>query len=145
MDSDKDSVISQLKSQLEASSGAHKKAFNTELKEIFGQAENVGKKALVVGGSLLLTYLIYKKFFAQEVGEPEASAATSDEGATRPTTAKPSKRGGFVLAKSESMFNTMLDELGVMLLTMARQKLLEFLAQLASDENESAGDPATKD
>jgi hypothetical protein len=143
MSSLKDSALEQLKAALQSSSGEHKKAFESELRDIMGSAENVGKNVLIIGGSLLLTYLVYKKFFTSSP-EPQKEESKGEADHDAPNPHESPRKGGLALAKSESLFNSMLDEMGVVLLTMARQKLIDFLTQLASEENESVPDPAAK-
>ncbi len=98
--------------KLKIVSDQHKRAIETELKDLIEQSKKIVVRILLIGGGLALAYLLVKAFVKGE--EPGTSIKPREE--NTPSTF--SEIRNFVLA-----------ELATFLLTLAKEKLTEYLEE----------------
>ncbi|MBL6449684.1 hypothetical protein JMN32_25465 [Fulvivirga sp. 29W222] len=111
--------------ELEQDSQRHKEAFEVELSEVIDKTKRIATSALVVGGSFALTYYLIKKLTSKD-SEKKTNVDKNTESVT--------------IQKNPSLFSTVgnviLTEMAVFLLDLAKERLINYIENLNSREDE---------
>lgn len=134
-----------LKKKLVESSERHKRELEKNVKEIAERTERTMKNALIIGGSLALGYLIVsqisssKKKKKQVVKKIKVPKVKVVEAAEEESEDEPTEIIHQVPNLISQIGSQVMNQATAMLLEMAREKLMEFLAsRLKTDDSESA-------
>lgn len=124
------------KKKLVEASDRHKRAMEKEISDLTQKTDRVLKNALIIGGSLVLTYLVIstlsqkrKKKKKKMAMEAAAQAGLGPEPAEEEEDDSPSPLG--------AMGTQLLNQASLILLDLARQKLKEYLATRNSPDDHS--------
>jgi len=124
-----------VKSQLLQKSVRHREALEEEVKEITGRTEKIITNALIIGGALAVTYYLVRQFSKpakkskHKIRKPQTAVAASAQDdveeeipdAPNPLTSMVSQIG-----------TTLASQASVFLLTLAKEKLNEYLESQAA-------------
>ena len=110
--------------ELQKQNGAFKEALQNQLDNLKGDAQKMGKSALMIGGGLVATYLIVDALTAKKKKKRKNREKAEEDGETK----KP--------VKDNLLLSTAKEQAIVFLLGLAATKLASFLSELDSDNGE---------
>lgn len=115
------------KKKLIEASDRHKRAMEKELSDITQKTDRVLKNALIIGGSLALTFLVISALSKKRKKKKKKLAleASSQAGVTPDAAEEEEEDGPSILG---TVGTQLLNQASVILLDLARQKLKEYLA-----------------
>lgn len=117
------------KKKLIETSDRHKRAMEKELQDLTQKTDRALKNALIIGGSLVLTFLVVSALSRKRKKKKKklAAAAAAEAGISAENTevAEEEDEGPSVLGQVGTQ---LLNQASVILLDIARQKLKEYLA-----------------
>ncbi|MBL7850637.1 MAG: hypothetical protein JNN04_07030 [Cyclobacteriaceae bacterium] len=115
------------KKKLVEASDHHKRAMEKELTDLTQKTDRVLKNALIIGGSLALTFLIVSAVTRKRKKKKKKLAleAAAQAGVTPETGEEEEDEGPSILS---TVGTQLLNQASVILLDLARQKLKEYLA-----------------
>ena len=120
------------KQALEQSNANYKMKLEAELEEIKSTAQNVGKKALMVGAGLLAIYGLVSLFSSEKSEKPENDEKTKQDN----NTVQSNKRQS--VKNNANYLGTVVKEQAlIFILGLAAQKLGTFLKELEQNKKES--------
>jgi len=127
-----------LKRKLIASSDRHKRELQKEVKEIAERTERTMTNALIIGGSLALAYLVVSQISSSKKKKKKYKIARIPK--LKIADAKTEEAGDEEEPESTNLISTIgtqvMNQATAMLLEIAREKLMEFLAsRLKTDES----------
>lgn len=109
--------------ELQKKNGAFKEALQNQLDNLKGDAQKMGKSALLIGGSLVATYLVVDALTAKKKKKRKNKEKT-EQGVVKQS------------EKDNLLLSTVKEQAIVFLLGLAAQKLASFLSELDSDNGE---------
>lgn len=109
--------------ELQKKNGAFKEALQNQLDNLKGDAQKMGKSALLIGGSLVATYLLVDALTAKTKKKRKNKEKTEQEVVKQPV-------------KDNLLLSTVKEQAIVFLLGLAAQKLASFLSEPDSDNGE---------
>lgn len=115
------------KEQLQIQSEEFKRNIENEVDKIASHAEEVGKKVLVIGGALLLGYYLVKALTATPENEKGKKKGLSVDQKRHDEPA-----GSIV----KSIVTNIADQATLFLLTLAREKLLEYIDKVIEEKQQ---------
>ncbi|GAA0892540.1 hypothetical protein GCM10009122_22190 [Fulvivirga kasyanovii] len=120
------------KENLEQNSQKHREAFEHELSEVVDRTKRIATSALVIGGSFALSYYLIKKLTSKKsVKKIKRQKSTGDINEV-------------VIQKHPSVFSTVgnviLTEMAVFLLGIAKERLINYIENLNSRDDEDSKD-----
>lgn len=118
------------KENLEQNSQKHREAFEHELSEVVDKTKRIATSALVIGGSFALSYYLIKKLTSKKsVKKIKRQKSTGDINEV-------------VIQKHPSVFSTVgnviLTEMAVFLLGIAKERLINYIENLNSRDDEDS-------
>jgi hypothetical protein len=123
------------KKKLIEASDRHKRAMEKELSDLTQKTDRVLKNALIIGGSLALTFLVISALSRKRKKKKKKLAleASAQAGITPDATEEEEDDGPSILG---TVGTQLLNQASVILLDLARQKLKEYMAtRNTPDEN----------
>jgi hypothetical protein len=121
------------KKKLIEASDRHKRAMEKELTDLTQKTDRVLKNALIIGGSLALTFIIISAVSKKRKNKKKKLAleASAQAGITPESTEETEEEGPSILS---TVGTQLLNQASVILLDLARQKLKEYLATRKTDD-----------
>lgn len=121
------------KKKLIEASDRHKRAMEKELTDLTQKTDRVLKNALIIGGSLALTFIIISAVSKKRKSKKKKQAleASAQAGITPESTEETEEEGSSILS---TVGTQLLNQASVILLDLARQKLKEYLATRKTDD-----------
>ncbi|MEO1050357.1 MAG: hypothetical protein AAFX87_07015 [Bacteroidota bacterium] len=119
-------TITEEKQELENSSQKNKEKFEEEVALILKKAEGVSKNALVIGGTMIFAYHVVKQLMDDQ---------KKPQGKGKDQNGKKKKAEPEPAGISNSIFSAVLDQATIFLLTIAKDKLVEYLDELNNKNN----------
>ncbi|UII34480.1 hypothetical protein LVD17_11735 [Fulvivirga ulvae] len=120
------------KEDLEHDSQKHREAFEHELSEVVDKTKRIATSVLVIGGSFALSYYLIKKLTGKKT--VKKIKMQKDTGGVNE----------MVIQKHPSVFSTVgnviLTEMAVFLLGIAKERLINYIQNLNSREDEDSKD-----
>jgi hypothetical protein len=123
------------KKKLIEASDRHKRALEKELSDLTQKTDRALKNALIIGGSLALTFLVISALSKKRKKKKKKLAleASAQAGLTPEATEEAEEEGPSILS---TVGTQLLNQASVIVLDLARQKLKEYLAtRNTTDEN----------
>ena len=117
------------KELLQIQSEVFKRNIEKEVDKIASHAEEMGKKVLVIGGALLLGYYLVKAFTAapeNEKGKGKKKKSAGDQEYQTESTSSVVK----------SIVTNLADQASLFLLTLAREKLLDYIDRVIEERQQ---------
>jgi hypothetical protein len=123
-----------VKSQLLQKSTRHREALEEEVKEITGRTEKIITNALIIGGALAVTYYLVRQFSKpakktkSKIRKPQTVVASAPEGEEEEVSEAPNP----LTSVMSQIGTTLASQASVFLLTLAKEKLNEYLESQAA-------------
>ncbi len=118
-------------------SDRHKRAMEKELSEITQKTDRVLKNALIIGGSLALTFLIVSSLAKRRKKKKKKLALEAAAQAGLPAEGIEEEEEDHASSFIGQMGNQLLNQATVILLDLARQKLKEYMATRQTPDDHS--------
>ena len=127
-------LSTELKKQLAKSSSSYREDVEDAFHQVVGKLGKTGINVLIISGSLLVSYLLYKGI----AGKPATSKSKKKEGENGVD--EPGKLETFV----DRMAERVVEQTMVFLLQFAKERLLAFLEEVNEESEDDPGETLPK-